>query len=155
MNENLKKLSADTSVSELLCLLREGRLYVASSSEELAISEAMRKLRSIRSVVSPEYEANIGNILKMIFSIPTIKKRMLYKKGKVAGTTNFATVASILKYLQIRSVFLCNFSSLLREIFENDDLKKNTNKPCYALSSNEESQIKAILLNFLSKKHKS
>ena len=82
------KVSADTEISVLKALLREGRLYASSSSEELAISEAIRMLRNIHSVVSPEYEANIGKILKAIFSIPTIKKRMLYKKGKVAGTTN-------------------------------------------------------------------
>ena len=132
------KVSADTEISVLKVLLREGRLYASSSSEELAISEA-----------------NIGKMLKAIFSIPTIKKRMLYKKGKVAGTTNFATVAMVLKYMQGRCVFLCNFSDLLREVFGNDNLKKNTNKSCYALSSDEESRIKAFLLNFSSKRHKS
>ena len=149
------KVSADTEISVLKALLREGRLYASSSSEELAISEAIRMLRNIHSDVSPEYEANIGKILKAIFSIPTIKKRMLYKKGKVAGTTNFATVAMVLKYMQGRCVFLCNFSDLLREVFGNDNLKKNTNKSCYALSSDEESRIKAFLLNFSSKRHKS
>lgn len=149
------KVSADTEISVLKTLLREGRLYASSSSEELAISEAIQMLRDIQPVVSPEYEANIGKMLKAIFSIPTIKKRMLYKKGKVAGTTNFATVAIILKYMQSRCVFLCNFSDLLREIFGNDNLKKNTNKKCYALSSDEESRIKAILLNFSSKNDKS
>ena len=148
------KVSADTEISVLKALLREGRLYASSSSEELAISEAIRMLRNIHSVVSPEYEANIGKILKAIFSIPTIKKRMLYKKGKVAGTTNFATVAMVLKYMQSRCVFLCNFSDLLREIFGNDNLKTYTNKSYYMLSDDEERQIKAYLLNFSSHMHK-
>lgn len=148
------KVSADTEISVLKALLREGRLYASSSSEELAISEAIQMLRNIHSVVSPEYEANIGKILKAIFSIPTIKKRMLYKKGKVAGTTNFATVAMVLKYMQSRCVFLCNFSDLLREIFGNDNLKTYTNKSYYMLSDDEERQIKAYLLNFSSHMHK-
>ena len=148
------KVSADTEISVLKALLREGRLYASSSSEELAISEAIRMLRNIHSVVSPEYEANIGKILKAIFSIPTIKKRMLYKKGKVAGTTNFATVAMVLKYMQSRCVFLCNFSDLLREIFGNDNLKTYTNKSYYMLSDDEERQIKVHLLNFSSQIHK-
>ena len=148
------KVSADTEISVLKALLREGRLYASSSSEELAISEAIRMLRNIHSVVSPEYEANIGKMLKAIFSIPTIKKRMLYKKGKVAGTTNFATVAMILKYMQSRCVFLCNFSDLLREIFGNDNLKTYTNKSYYMLSDDEERQIKVHLLNFSSQIHK-
>lgn len=148
------KVSADTEISVLKVLLREGRLYASSSSEELAISEAIQMLRNIHSVVSPEYEANIGKMLKAIFSIPTIKKRMLYKKGKVAGTTNFATVAMILKYMQSRCVFLCNFSDLLREVFGNDNLKTYTNKSYYMLSDDEERQIKAYLLNFSSHMHK-
>lgn len=148
------KVSADTEISVLKALLREGRLYASSSSEELAISEAIQMLRNIHSVVSPEYEANIGKMLKAIFSIPTIKKRMLYKKGKVAGTTNFATVAMILKYMQSRCVFLCNFSDLLREIFGNDNLKTYTNKSYYMLSDDEERQIKVHLLNFSSQIHK-
>lgn len=148
------KVSADTEISVLKALLREGRLYASSSSEELAISEAIRMLCNIHSVVSPEYEANIGKILKAIFSIPTIKKRMLYKKGKVAGTTNFATVAMVLKYMQSRCVFLCNFSDLLREIFGNDNLKTYTNKSYYMLSDDEERQIKVHLLNFSSQIHK-
>ena len=148
------KVSADTEISVLKVLLREGRLYASSSSEELAISEAIQMLCNIHSVVSPEYEANIGKMLKAVFSIPTIKKRMLYKKGKVAGTTNFATVAMILKYMQGRCVFLCNFSDLLREIFGNDNLKTYTNKSYYMLSDDEERQIKAYLLNFSSHMHK-
>ena len=148
------KVSADTEISVLKALLREGRLYASSSSEELAISEAIQMLRDIQPVVSPEYEANIGKMLKAIFSIPTIKKRMLYKKGKVAGTTNFATVAMILKYMQSRCVFLCNFSDLLREIFGNDNLKTYTNKSYYMLSDDEERQIKVHLLNFSSQIHK-
>ena len=148
------KVSADTEISVLKALLREGRLYASSSSEELAISEAIQMLCNIHSVVSPEYEANIGKILKAIFSIPTIKKRMLYKKGKVAGTTNFATVAMVLKYMQGRCVFLCNFSDLVREIFGNDNLKTYTNKSYYMLSDDEERQIKAYLLNFSSHMHK-
>lgn len=148
------KVSADTEISVLKVLLREGRLYASSSSEELAISEAIQMLRNIHSVVSPEYEANIGKMLKAIFSIPTIKKRMLYKKGKVAGTTNFATVAMVLKYMQSRCVFLCNFSDLLREVFGNDNLKTYTNKSYYMLSDDEERQIKAYLLNFSSQIHK-
>ena len=148
------KVSADTEISVLKALLREGRLYASSSSEELAISESIQMLCNIHSVVSPEYEANIGKMLKAIFSIPTIKKRMLYKKGKVAGTTNFATVAMILKYMQSRCVFLCNFSDLLREIFGNDNLKTYTNKSYYMLSDDEERQIKAHLLNFSSQIHK-
>ena len=148
------KVSADTEISVLKVLLREGRLYASSSSEELAISEAIQMLCNIHSVVSPEYEANIGKMLKAVFSIPTIKKRMLYKKGKVAGTTNFATVAMILKYMQSRCVFLCNFSDLLREIFGNDNLKTYTNKSYYMLSDDEERQIKAYLLNFSSQIHK-
>ena len=148
------KVSADTEISVLKVLLREGRLYASSSSEELAISEAIQMLCNIHSVVSPEYEANIGKMLKAVFSIPTIKKRMLYKKGKVAGTTNFATVAMILKYMQSRCVFLCNFSDLLREIFGNDNLKTYTNKSYYMLSDDEERQIKAYLLNFSSHMHK-
>lgn len=148
------KVSADTEISVLKALLREGRLYASSSSEELAISESIQMLCNIHSVVSPEYEANIGKMLKAIFSIPTIKKRMLYKKGKVAGTTNFATVAMILKYMQSRCVFLCNFSDLLREIFGNDNLKTYTNKSYYMLSDDEERQIKVHLLNFSSQIHK-
>ena len=148
------KVSADTEISVLKALLREGRLYASSSSEELAISEAIQMLRNIHSVVSPEYEANIGKILKAIFSIPTIKKRMLYKKCKVAGTTNFATIAMILKYMQGRCVFLCNFSDLLREVFGNDNLKTYTNKSYYMLSDDEERQIKAYLLIFSSHMHK-
>ena len=148
------KVSVDTEISVLKALLREGRLYASSSSEELAISEAIQMLHDIHSVVSPEYEANIGKMLKAIFSIPTIKKRMLYKKGKVAGTTNFATVAMILKYMQSRCVFLCNFSDLLREIFGNDNLKTYTNKSYYMLSDDEERQIKVHLLNFSSQIHK-
>ena len=148
------KVSADTEISVLKVLLREGRLYASSSSEELAISEAIQMLCNIHSDVSPEYEANIGKILKAIFSIPTIKKRMLYKKGKVAGTTNFATVAMVLKYMQGRCVFLCNFSDLLREIFGNDNLKTYTNKSYYMLSDDEERQIKVHLLNFSSHMHK-
>ena len=151
---NFRKLSADIEISVLKALLREGRLYASSSSEELAISEAIQRLHDIYYVVSPEYEANIGEMLKVIFSIPTIKKRMLYKKGKVAGTTNFATVAIILKYLQGRCVFLCNFNELLRMVFGDTAMNKNTNKNYYSLSEDEESKIKAILLNFSSKSFK-
>lgn len=149
------KLRTDIELSVLKSLLKEGRLYVSSSSEELAIAECVKLMRKAKAMISPEYEKNYERMVESILSIPTIKQRMLYKKGKVAGTTNFATFVMVLKYLQCRYVFLCTFSDLLREIFGNDNLKKNTHKSYYALSCEEESQIKAQMLKFSGKVHKS
>ena len=154
MNKKFYKVSKDIPESLLIQLWHEGRLWASSSSEELAISEAIQKLRDIRSVVSPEYERNIEKTMQAIFSIPTIKARMLYKKGKVAGTTNYATIVIILKYLQGRYVFQCSFNELLRMVFGNTKYNKNTNKKCYSLSYEEEMRIKSILSNFSSMRDK-
>ena len=148
------KLRTDIELSVLKSLLSEGRLYVSSSSEELAIAECVKLMRKAKAMISPEYEKNCERMIETILSISTIKQRMLYKKGKVAGTTNFATFVMVLKYLQCRYVFLCTFSDLLREIFGDDKMKTYTNKSYYMLSGEEESKIKAHLSNFSSKRHK-
>ena len=148
------KLRTDIELSVLKSLLSEGRLYVSSSSEELAIAECVKLMRKAKAMISPEYEKNCERMIETILSISTIKQRMLYKKGKVAGTTNFATFVMVLKYLQCRYVFLCTFSDLLREIFGDDKMKTYTNKSYYMLSGEEESKIKALLSNFSSKRHK-
>ena len=148
------KLRTDIELSVLKSLLKEGRLYVSSSSEELAIAECVKLMQKAKSMISPDYEKNYERMVESILSIPTIKQRMLYKKGKVAGTTNFATFVMVLRYLQSRYVFLCSFSDLLREIFGNTIYNKNTNKSCYALTDNEMSEIKAQMLKFSGSKHK-
>lgn len=148
------KLRTDIELSVLKSLLKEGRLYVSSSSEELAIAECVKLMQKAKAMISPEYEKNCERMIETILSIPTIKQRMLYKKGKAVGTTNFAIFVMVLKYLQCRYVFLCSFSDLLREIFGNDKLKTYTNKSCYTLSDNEIYEIKAQLLKFSGKMHK-
>ena len=148
------KLRTDIELSVLKSLLSEGRLYVSSSSEELAIAECVKLMQKAKAMISPDYEKNCERMIETILSISTIKQRMLYKKGKVAGTTNFATFVMVLKYLQCRYVFLCTFSDLLREIFGDDKMKTYTNKSYYMLYGEEESKIKAHLSNFSSKRHK-
>ena len=151
------KVSEDMSMSLLNQLRQEGRLYYVSSSDELvqdAIIVTMCKLRKTYSYASPEYEDNMENIYKCIFSIPSIRKKILYRHGKRVRQANDAFLVVIMKYLVSRYTYMCNLNDLLRLIFGNTDLNKNTNKKYYALSEDEESSIKAILLKFSSKSFK-
>jgi len=151
MNKNFYKVSRDIQKSLLMKLLQEGRLYYVSSSDELvhdAIAEIICRLRKTYSLASPEYEDNMESIYKSIFSIRSIRERLIYKSGRQVRKANYAFVAVIMKFLIIRYSYLCNLNDLLRVAFNDTSLNKNTNKKCYALSDDEESSIKAILLKF-------
>jgi hypothetical protein len=134
-------------------LRQEGRLYYVSSSDELvqnAICDIMCKLRKTYYLCAPEYEDNMENIYRSIFSIHSIRERLIYMHGKQVRKPNYAFVAVIMKFLIIRYSYLCTLNELLRIAFGDTSLNKNINKKYYALSDNEESSIKAILLNFSS-----
>lgn len=152
------KVSEDMSMSLLDQLRQEGRLYYVSSSDELvqdAICDIMCKLRKTYHLCAPEYEDNMENIYRAIFSIHSIRERLIYMHGKQVRKPNYAFVAVIMKFLIIRYSYLCTLSQLLRIAFNDDNLRKNTNKKCYALSDDEENRIKAILLKFSSQSSKS
>ena len=148
------KVSEDMSMSLLDQLRQEGRLYYVSSSDELvqdAICDIMCKLRKTYHLCAPEYEDNMENIYRAIFSIQSIRERLIYKSGRQVRKSNLAFVAVILRFLVIRNSYLCNLCQILRVSFGSIDMIKNTNKKCYALSDDEEGRIKAILLNFSSR----
>ena len=145
------KVGKDVDMSLLLQLLSEGRLYYVSSSDELvqnAIKEILHELRKIYEYSSAEYEENMENIFLSIFSIHSIRERLVFKNGARVRKTNFGYVACILKFLVLRNCFICNLNDLLRKMFGNTNYNKNVNKSWYVFSDEEESSIKAILLNF-------
>ena len=145
------KVSEDMSISLLKQLRQEGRLYYVSSSDELvqkAICDIMCKLRKTYHLCAPEYEDNMENIYRSIFSIHSIRERLIYMHGKQVRKPNYAFVAVIMKFLIIRYSYLCTLNELLRIAFGDTSLNKNTNKKCYALSDDEENRIKGVLLKF-------
>ena len=151
MNENFTKLGKDTNVSELLSLLREGRLYVASSSDELvqkAISSALKRIRKIDGLCNAPYRSEIAKIWESIFYIRSIRARLLYQKGKKKDTTNWLFVVVIVKFMHIRNVYALHFNDLLKAMFGNVDLAKSVSNPNYMLTDAEESSIKGILKKF-------
>ena len=151
------KVSEDMSMSLLDQLRQEGRLYYVSSSDELvqdAICNIMCKLRKTYHLCAPEYEDNMENIYRAIFSIQSIRERLIYKSGRQVRKPNLAFVAVIMKFLIVRYSYLCTVNELLRIAFGDTSLNKNINKKCYALSDDEESRIKAILLKFSSQSFK-
>lgn len=152
------KVSEDMSMSLLKQLRQEGRLYYVSSSDELvqkAICDIMCKLRKTYHLCAPEYEDRMENVFRSIFSIHSIRKRLIYMHGKQVRKPNYSFVAVVLRFLVSRNYYLCHLSQLLRIAFNDDNLRKNTNKKYYALSDDEEGRIKAILLNFSSQCSKS
>lgn len=151
MNENFTKLSADTSVSELLSLLREGRLYVASSSDELvqkAVSSALKRIRMIDGLCNAPYRSEIAKIWESIFYIRSICARLLYQKGKKKDTINWVFVSVIVKFLHSRNVYALHFNDLLKAMYGNVDVAKSVSNPNYGLTDAEESSIKGILKKF-------
>ena len=151
MNENFTKLSADTSVSELLSLLREGRLYVASSSEELvqkAVSSALKRVRKIDGLCNEPYRKVIAEIWESVLYIRSIRARLLYQKGKKKDTINWVFVSVIVKFLHSRNVYALHFNDLLKAMYGNVVIAKSVNNPNYMLIDIEESLIKSILKKF-------
>ena len=151
------KVSEDMPMSLLNQLRQEGRLYYVSSSDELvqdAICNIICKLRKTYHLCAPEYEDNMENIYRSIFSIHSIRERLIYMHGKQVRKPNYAFVAVIMKFLIIRYSYLCTLNELLRIAFGDTSLNKNINKKYYALSDDEESSIKGILLNFSSRSFK-
>lgn len=148
------KVGKDMDLSLLMQLRAEGRLYFVSSSEELvqdAIVEVLHELRKTYEYASAEYEDNMENIFRSIFSIHSIRERLVYMHGRQVRKANYGFVACILKFLVLRNCFICNFNDLLRKMFGNTNHNKNVNKACYAFTDDEEKSIKAILLNFSSR----
>ena len=151
MNENLKKLSTDTKVSELIRLFKEGRLYVASSSDKLvqkAVSSALKRIRMIAGLCNAPYRSEIAKIWESIFYIRSIRARLLYQKGKKKDTINWLFVSVIIKFLHIRNVYALHFNDLLKAMFGNVVIAKSVNNPNYMLTDAEESLIKSILKKF-------
>ena len=155
MNENLKKLSLDTKVSELLELLKEGRLYVASSSYELvqkAVSSALKRVRKIDDLCNEPYRKVIAKIWESVLYIRSIRARLLYQKGKKKDTINWVFVSVIVKFLHSRNVYTLHFNDLLKAMYGNVVIAKSVNNPNYRLTDIEESLIKGILKNFTMEK---
>ena len=148
MNENFKKLSADTSVSELLSLLMEGRLYVASSSDELvqkAVSSALTRIRRIKPFSNEPYRERIAEIWESILEIRRVRERLLFKKGKQQGRTNWYYVCAILKYMQYRGVYDASFRKLVSTLFGSFQYGKLSETPSYRLTEDEETFIRKVL----------
>ena len=151
MNENLKKLSPDTKESELIRLLKEGRLYVASSSDELvhkAENTALVRIRKIDGLCNEPYRKVIAKIWESILYIRSIRARLLYQKGKKKDTINWVFVSVIVKFLHSRNVYALHFNDLLKAMYGNVVIAKSVNNPNYMLTDAEESSIKGILKKF-------
>ncbi len=142
------KLSGDTSVSLLVRLLQEGRLYVSSSSDELvtaAIMKALPRIRKIHCLAVPQYVESMEKIWQEVFLIRTIRSRLLQKKGKDKGSISKFSLAAIVKFLHIRSVYSGNFNTLMKKMFGGVSMSKYVNSPYYRLSEAEEKEIMKIL----------
>ena len=142
------KVSADTEISVLKALLREGRLYASSSSEELienAVSSTMTRIRRIEPFCNDPYRKTIAEIWESILDIRRMRERLLFKKGKQKGRTNWYYVSNIVNYLKIRNVYNASFNKLVEMMFGDNRYGKQTENPNYKLTEDEEGLIRKIL----------
>ena len=151
MNENLKKLSPKTEEAEVIRLFKEGRLYVASSSDELvqkAVSSALKQIRKIDGLSNEPYRKVIREIWEEILDIRRVRERLLFKKGKQQGKVNWYYVCVIVNCLYVRGVYMGRFRDLLGMLFNDISIEKSIHNRYYMLSEEEENAIKAVLQRF-------
>ena len=142
------KVSADTELSVLKALLREGRLYASSSSEELvqkAVFFALKRMRKIDDLCNEPYRSEIAKIWESILEIRRVRERLLFKKGKQKETTNWYYVCAILKYMQYRGVYDASFRKLVSTLFGSFQYGTASEKSTYKLSEKEETLIRKVL----------
>jgi len=142
------KVGKDISESLLNQLWQEGRLYYVSSSEELvceAVSSALKQMRKIDEFCNAPYRKMIAEIWESILEIRRVRERLLFKKGKQQGKTNWYYVSNIVNYMVIRSVYSTSLNKLVETMFGDNRYGKAVEHPYYKLSDEEERLIKIIL----------
>ena len=149
------KVGKDISESLLNQLWQEGRLYYVSSSDELvqkAVSSTLKQIRKIDCFCNEPYKKEIAEIWESILDIWRVRERLLIKKGKQQGGTNWYYVCAILKYMQFRGVYDASFRKLVIMMFGDFQYGKLSETSSYKLTEKEESIIRKVLeKNMISK----
>ena len=147
-NQKLYKVGKDIPESLLIQLRNEGRLWASPSSEELvceAVSSALKQMRKIDEFCNEPYRKTIAEIWLSILEIRRVRERLLFKKGKQKGGTNWYYVCAILKFMQFRGVYDASFRKLVSTLFGSFQYGKLSETPSYRLTEDEETFIRKVL----------
>lgn len=149
MNKNMKKVSADTTIAQLSQWLNEGRLYVASSSDELvdaAVDEIRRRVCLISGCCSETFKNGTTDLWRRICNEPSIRKRLVSKNG---SKPNWYFVANILSDMLSRGVYDAKSLRALTELMRlSKSVAKNAMQESYRMSEAEYNDLKRILSNY-------
>lgn len=149
MNKNMKKVSADTTTEQLSQWLKEGRLYVAPSSDELvdaAVDEIRHRVHLISECCSEKFKNDIESLWRSICNEPSIRKRLVAKNGK---KPNWYFVANILSDLLIRGVYEGkSLRGLVSQMQLSCSVARNAMNKSYCMTEAEYKALKRILSKF-------
>lgn len=152
MNENFKKVSADTTLEELSQWLEEGRLYVAPSSNELtdrAVGEILARVAKIDECCSAGYAEYIGEVWLKVCKSKAIRRRLVMNNGKHKNSPNWYYVANIVSMMLGRGVYNKTLRGLTMLMHGGKtSIANNAMQPSYMLSDEEYGEIKDILSSF-------